>query len=174
MALTPNFSASQASGTPSIITLTDSSSGSDVSVTQRRAFLLQSDGTYLVPNGTTTNYIQWAIGNTSINIDVLTQDTALSITVQWLDVSNNVLYSKTIAFGFTAYNETFYYSLTQNQVPINTPSVILNTGYFKSKMILRVCIDSGNQAISFASDIQTAQQSYNNATYLRTNENLFF
>src|SRR3990172_265316 len=100
--LTPNFTASQNSGTPSVITLTDSSTGSDVAITQRRAYLLQANGEDLGPTGTSTYYIQWAYANSSIDIDVLSVDTALSITVQWLNVSNTVLYTKTIAFNFTA------------------------------------------------------------------------
>lgn len=173
MALTPNFTVSQSSGTPNIITASDTSTGSDVAITQRRIFLLKADGTYLVPTGTTTNYIQWAWANSTIALNVLTKDTALAITVQWLDINNTVLYTKTISFGFTAYNETFYYSLTQGEVPIVTPTMI-NTNYYQNKMQLRVFIDSGNQAISFASDIYSAQVAYDNATYLVTNANFNF
>ena len=173
MALTPNFTVSQSSGTPNIITAVDASSGSDSNITQRRIFLLKADGTYLVPTGTTTNYIQWAWANSTIALNVLTKDTALAITVQWLDINNTVLYTKTISFGFTAYNETFYYGLTQGEVPIVTPTMI-NTNYYQNKMQLRVFIDSGNQSISFASDIYSAQVAYDNATYLVTNANFNF
>ena len=55
MPLVPNFTASQFSGTPSIITLTDTSTGSDVTIAKRRVYLLQSNGTFLVPTGTTTD-----------------------------------------------------------------------------------------------------------------------
>lgn len=173
MALTPNFTVSQSSGTPNIITAVDASSGSDSNITQRRIFLLKADGTYLVPTGTTTNYIQWAWANSTIALNVLTKDTALAITVQWLDINNTVLYTKTISFGFTAYNETFYYGLTQGEVPIVTPTMI-NTNYYQNKMQLRVFIDSGNQSISFASDIYSAKVAYDNATYLVTNANFNF
>ena len=109
MALTPNFTASQTSGTPSVITLTDTSTGSDVTIASRRVYLLQSNGTFLVPAGNTTDYIEWDLVDTSISIDVLSQDTALSITVQWMSGIQTVVTSKTISFAFTAYNETFYY-----------------------------------------------------------------
>ena len=46
MPLVPNFTASQYSGTPSVITLTDTSTGSDVTITSRRVYLLQSNGTF--------------------------------------------------------------------------------------------------------------------------------
>src|SRR4051812_32015248 len=97
MALTPNFVASQAGGTPQNLTLTDSSTGSDGAITQRRIYLVQADGTYLTPSGSTTDYIAWAYANASITIsDILSNDIALSILVQWLSVTNVVLYDKTI------------------------------------------------------------------------------
>jgi hypothetical protein len=82
MAISPNFTASQNSGTPNIITLTDTSTGSDGTIAKRRVYLLQSDGTYLVPAGTTTDYIDWIIIDSNISLNDLTQATALSITVQ--------------------------------------------------------------------------------------------
>ena len=57
MPLVPNFTASQFSGTPSVLTLTDTSTGSDVTIAKRRIYLLQANGTMLVPAGTLTTYI---------------------------------------------------------------------------------------------------------------------
>ena len=178
MAITANFSASQNSGTPNIITLTDTSTGSDTSITKRRIYLLKADGTYLVPSGTTTSYIVWDITNVNtrepltISLDVLSQDTALSITVQWLNSSDTVVESKTISFAFTGYNETFYYGLTQNQV--SNPELVSATGWYQNKMILRVELDSATQAIVFASDIYSAQACLDRATYISQNSNYFF
>lgn len=174
MALTPNFTATQNSGTPNEITINDTSTGSDGAITQRRVYLLQSDGTYLVESGTVTDYEPWPYADSSITLDVLTQDTALNITVQWLDVSNTVLYTKTIAYGFSAYGETFYYGLTQNQVPIQNPAVALSTNYYQNKMKFRVFLDSADQAISFASDIYSAQVMYDAETEMITNESFYF
>ena len=78
MALIPNFSTEQFSGTPNAFTITDTSTGSDVTITSRRIYLLQANGTFLVPAGTNTNYIVWNIADSSIVLDVLSQDTALS------------------------------------------------------------------------------------------------
>jgi hypothetical protein len=78
MPLTPNFSASQNYGTPSVITLTDTSTGSDGTIAKRRVYMLQANGTYLVPAGTTTNYVDWSLADTSISLDVLAQDSALT------------------------------------------------------------------------------------------------
>jgi hypothetical protein len=172
MPLVPNFTASQYSGTPSVITLTDTSTGSDVTITSRRVYLLQANGTFLVPAGTVTDYILWDLVDPSISIDVLSQDSALSITVQWMNAGNTVVTSKTISFAFTAYNETFYYGLTESQVA--NANLTASTNWYQTKLILRVEIDSADQAITFASDIYSAQAALNRATFISTNQAYFF
>jgi len=172
MPLSPNFTASQNSGTPNLIFLTDTSTGSDGTITKRRIYLLQSNGTYLVPSGTATNYIEWALVDTTTSLNVLIQDTALSITVQWLTASNVVVANKTTSFAFTAYNETFYYGLTESQVA--NANLTASTNWYQTKMILRVELDSAYQAISFASDIFSAQAALNRATFISTNQSYFF
>ena len=172
MPFVPNFTASQYSGTPSVITLTDTSTGSDVTIASRRVYLLQANGTFLVPAGTTTDYIVWDLVDTSIDLDVLSQDSALSITVQWMSGIQTVVSSKTISFAFTAYNETFYYGLTESQVANSNLSA--STNWYQTKLILRVEIDSADQAITFASDIYSAQAALNRATYISTNQAYFF
>ena len=172
MPLSPNFTASQNSGTPNLIFLTDTSTGSDGTITKRRIYLLQSDGTYLVPTGTVTNYIEWALVDVTTSLNVLIQDTALSITVQWLTASNVVVANKTTSFAFTAYNETFYYGLTESQVA--NANLTASTNWYQTKMILRVELDSAYQAISFASDIFSAQAALNRATFISTNQSYFF
>ena len=172
MPLSPNFTASQNSGTPNLIFLTDTSTGSDGTITKRRIYLLQSDGTYLVPAGTATNYIEWSLVDVTTSLNVLIQDTALSITVQWLTASNVVVANKTTSFAFTAYNETFYYGLTESQVA--NANLTASTNWYQTKMILRVELDSAYQAISFASDIFSAQAALNRATFISTNQSYFF
>lgn len=172
MPLSPNFTASQNSGTPNLIFLTDTSTGSDGTITKRRIYLLQSDGTYLVPAGTATNYIEWALVDVTTSLNVLIQDTALSITVQWLSAANVVVANKTTSFAFTAYNETFYYGLTESQVA--NANLTASTNWYQTKMILRVELDSAYQAISFASDIFSAQAALNRATFISTNQSYFF
>lgn len=172
MPLSPNFTASQNSGTPNLIFLTDTSTGSDGTITKRRIYLLQSNGTYLVPAGTATNYIEWALVDVTTSLNVLIQDTALSITVQWLSAANVVVANKTTSFAFTAYNETFYYGLTESQVA--NANLTASTNWYQTKMILRVELDSAYQAISFASDIFSAQAALNRATFISTNQSYFF
>jgi len=115
MAFNPNFSATQTLGLPNIVTLTDMSTGSDAAIASRRIYLEQYNGSFLVPSGTTTDYIVWATGSASKTLDVLTVDTALNITLQWLSVGGTVLYESTQLYVFTLYNEQFDYGLTSDQ-----------------------------------------------------------
>lgn len=174
MALTQNFTATQVAGSPSEIVITDTSTGTDVAVTQRRVYLITASGEYLVPDGTTTDYVEWGDfpATTTITIDALTKDYALSVKVDWLNVSNSVLYTKTTKYGFTLYNETFDYGLTQ--LLAGNPLLINDNNFFSNKSLLRVNIDDGDNAISFAGDLYAAQQSYDRATELRLNSQYYF
>ncbi len=178
MAITASFTVSQTVGLPSNINLLDTSSGSDISAVARRIYITNDAGAYLVPTGTTTNYVLFPLASgASISINVLTKDMALSITLQYVDINGNVVATTAaILEGFTLYNESFYYTLTQAQAQQNQPppNIIQDSNYYGNKMILRVEIDSGNQAISLASDITTAQGCYDRATYMRLNEGNYF
>lgn len=174
MALVVNFSASQNLGEESEILFTDTSTGTDVAVTQRRIYIQTPSGDYLVEDGTTTEYEVWSgfPATTTITLDVLTKDRAVTITVQWLDVSNTVLYDKTLKYGFTLYNETFDYGLTQ--LLAGNPLLINDNNFYQNKSDLRVNIDSGDQALSLAGDTFAAQQCYDRATELRVNSQYYF
>lgn len=175
MPLVPNFTTSQQAGLPSNVIITDASTGSDVAIVSRRVFLVNYAGEYLVADGTTTNYTVWPLAQSSISIDCLDQDTAVQITVNWVNSAGVTLYTKTSLAGFTLYNETFYYSLTQGQAAISQPSYILqDTTYFSNKSKLRVLIDSGNQAVTLGYDITTAQICYDLATDMVSNQNYLF
>lgn len=173
MPLTPDFSASQTLGDESTVSLTDTSTGSDGAITQRRVYLRKADGTFLVPEGNGNDeYIEWPWADSEIDIDALDKDYALDVIVQWLNVSNVILYSKTELIGFPLYNETFDYGLTQ--LLSGNPLLINDNDFFSNKSDLRVEIDSGNQAIEQASDIYGAQQCYDRATALRISSQYFF
>ena len=175
MPLTPNFSTSQQAGLPSNVIITDTSTGSDVAIVERRVFLVNYAGEYVVADGTTTNYTVWPLAQSSISIDCLTEDTALSVTVNWVDAGGVTLYTKTSLAGFTLFNLTFYYSLTQGQAAISNPSYILQDNtYFQNKSKLKTLIESGNNAITLGYDITSAQVCYDLATYMVNNQNNLF
>jgi hypothetical protein len=172
MPFSPNFSASQTIGVPNSITFTDTSTGTDVNIVSRRVFMQTAANSYLVEEGTTTNYEVWDYLFSAATYNVLDKDYALYITVQWLDGLNVVLYNKTVLLGFTMYNEEFDYQLTQ--VLSGNPLVMNDNNFFKNKSDLRVNIDGGNQAISYALDIYGAQQCYDRATNFRLNSPYFY
>jgi hypothetical protein len=172
MPLTPNFTAVQLFGSPNNIILTDTSTGTDVAVTSRRVYIQMANGTYLVEEGTTTDYEVWDYSEDSITLDVLTRDVAVTITVQWLDSTGTDLYTKLYEFGFTQYNESFDYGLTQMLTA--SPLFINDNNFFQNKSELRVCIDSGNQALSLAGDLFAAQQCYDRATRFRLESKYLF
>ncbi len=172
MPLTQNFSATQILGEPSEIVLTDTSTGSDVLVTSRRVYIQTADGSYLVEDGTTTDYEVWSIADTSIILDVLPKDYAVLITVQWLNASDAVLYSKSGKSGFTMYNDTFDYGLTQMLAA--NPLLINDNAYQSNKFLLQTYISSGDEALSYAGDLYSAQQCYDKATNLRLNSQYYY
>lgn len=171
MSLTANFETSQTYGVPDSINFVDTSTGTDGTITSRRVYMKTSANTYLVEQGTTTTYEVWDYANSTITLSVLPKDYALEITVQWM-AGGTVVTSKVYTLGFTLYNETFDYQLTQ--VLSGNPLVINDNNFFPNKSDLRVNIDGGNQAIFFATDIFSAQQCYDRATNLRLGSQYYF
>lgn len=179
MPITASFSTSQSVGSPSEIILTDSSSGSDITATTRRIYIVNAAGEYITESGTTTAvaYTEFPLADGSeITLDVLDEDMALYVTLTYNNVSGGVVATVTNLRGFTLYNETFYYALTQAQAMQNQPPpmIMQDSTYYTSKGILRTEIDAGNNAIAYGSDIVSAQACYDRATYMVTNQNTYF
>lgn len=181
MAITVAFSTNQVVGAPQNIVLVDQSTGTDVTAVSRRVYLVNAAGEYLTESGTssTVAYTEWPLADGStLTLDVLSMDMALNVTLSYVTVSGAVANGATDTklCGFTLYNESFYYTLTEAQASQNTPppTIIQDNNYYMNKMILRTNIDSGNQAISLAEDIGNGQDCYNLATYMRLNEGDFF
>lgn len=172
MPIVPNFTAASVLGEPSQILLTDTSTGSDAAIASRRITLRLYDNTFLVPAGNpSTQYITWLYAASTKNVDALDTDYAINITVEWLNVSSTVLYTKTILFGFTAYNEAFDYSLTE-KLSAN-PLLTNDDGFQEKRGSLRTDIDSGNNAVTY-DDIYAAQQCYDRASELRIDDQYYF
>lgn len=172
MSFTPIFVVSQTTGQPSIIKLTDNSIGSDVAITQRRIYLQISDNSYLVPSGTTTNYIVWPYADSTIDVNVLNEDMAVDITVEWLDVSNTVLYTKTQLYLFPMYNKVFFAGLQGRQA--STPNITQDINYYTNRSIMWGHIVSAMNAVEIGDDIYGAQNSIDKATYMMNNQAEFF
>jgi hypothetical protein len=171
MALDPSFSVSQPLDDPNILIIEDTSTGVDGGVTTRRVYLQKADGTYLVPDGTETDYIEWDYSEGSIEIDVLDKDYALSVRVDWL-TGDTVTYTETELAVFTLHSNLFYYGLTQDQT--GNPQIISDTFYYDNKMKLRCSIDEAENATQYGVDIYSAQAALSRAKYMMDNQDKYF
>ena len=173
MPFVASATATQPVGEPSVVTVEDTSTGSDGDITTRRVYLRQADGSFLVPDGVDTYYTPFPLGSDTIDIDALDKDYCLDVIVEWLDTNGDVLYDDTLeAQGFTSYNEDFDYGLTQQLT--GNPLLFNDNKFFQEKSNLRTYIDSGDQAAERATDIYGAQQCYDLATNLRLNSQYYF
>ena len=172
MALTPSFSIYQTLGFPGTVNLQDTSTGTDVAVISRQVFLITSQATYLVPTGTTTNYIAWILSNASISINALTKDYSLQIVVNWLNVGGAVLYTASQVANFDMYNADFQYSLIYDEA--SGLASLNSTNWLMSRIKLMIALDDSNNAVTRASNIAAWQAVNERATFLRENKNLFY
>ena len=127
MPFVPSISVSQLAATPQNITLTDNSTGSDAAISVRRVYIQTAIATYLVESGTTTDYEVWSYSTDNITLDVLTTDQCVNIIVQWLNVSNVVLYSYENQYPLAEYNKQFLVYLVSAQGL--TPSIVQASTY---------------------------------------------
>ncbi len=150
----------------------DTSTGSDVAVTQRRIYFIKNNGTYLVPTGTPTDYVVWAYASSTKSVDILDKDYGLNIRVDWLNVSDAVLYTKTILYNFSMYNNDFNYSLVYDEA--NGLASLNSANWLMGRMKLYVALNDATTSVESMSDITNAQEADDRGTYLRENTNLFY
>lgn len=181
MAYSVAFTTSQVLGAPTQIVITDLSTGSDGTVSTRRVYLVTATGQWLTANGlsSTSAYTEWPLADGSVlTLTVLTEDMSLFVTLAYVTAGGAVANGATLTKlqGYTLFDEDFYYSLTQDQALQNQPPpmIIQDANYYMNKMIFRVELDSGNQAITYGNDIVSAQNCYSRATFMRLNESLYF
>lgn len=172
MPLSPAFTVSQSAASPNLVILEDTSTGSDGAITQRRIYIEDSTGAFIVPSGTTTDYIQWPLADNPISLNVLTQDTAANIKVQWLNVSNAVLYEDNEDFPITQYNQQFYFYLIQ-QLALR-PATYQDTNYASNLALYWTYIIGAINAIDTGQSLAASQGLLDLATNMKNNQSLFF
>ncbi len=118
------------------------------------------------------NYIYWPYADTTISIPILDKSYGLSITVNWLGATNNVLYTKTIQAPYVMYLQQYDDFLISGQQA--RPNIINDTNYYLNRWKLRVAINDAINSILNMSDITNSQQACDRGTYLIDNANLFF
>lgn len=174
MPLSVSFTISQSALTPGAITANDTSDGTDAAVTQRRIFFQNSQGQYITTSGTSSSsaYEEWSIADTSETWDLLEEDTAVAVTVQWLNVANQVLYTLTQLYCLAEFNKQFFYYLVQQQAI--TPSVLQDTNYAANMAAYWTNITGAIQAIEIGADISASQNCLNRATGMMQNQTKYF
>ena len=172
MSFVPNFSVAQ-SLTASNIIFTDTSTGTDLTISDRQIYLQKVDASYLVPSGTTTNYIDFPISaGSSLNVNVLDTDYALTVTMNWLNSSGSVIYDKTYVFSFNQYSINFQYQLLQTLA--GNPSIVNDLNFWGNLMRLYCDVFNADTAVTVGNDVYNAQLNLDDANYLRANQNNYF
>jgi Ca2+-binding RTX toxin-like protein len=167
--MSASFTSSQDAGNPRLATFTDTSTG--VSITGRLLYLRKYDGTYLVPEGTDTDYILWDASEDTISVDVLDKDYCLDVTMV-------MVYGSTIADTatglvlFTAYSELFLRQLTQALASNRT--LLTNANYWENKIKLRTLLDDAAQAVALINDQTIATFCLDEAKKLTDNIQAFY
>jgi hypothetical protein len=173
MAFNPDFTTSQTLGYPSLINFVDTSTGSNLTpIATRKVYMLTSLNTYLVQDGTTTNYETWNAASNTAVFNVLTKDYALYVTVVWIDTNGAIAATKSYSLGFSLYNDTFDYQLAA--IMSSNPAVVGSNNFFENKTKLETAISSGKNAVIFGNDIMNGQLCFDYATNLRLNSAYYF
>lgn len=174
MALSENFSTGQTLGLSNKITLTDLSTGSDVLVVARRVYLTDNKGNTYVETEVTTEYNVWANfpSTTTITLDVLTQDRCLWVRVDWVDVSGNVRYTKTVLTLFYLYARTYRIFLVKCMS--SRPKLPDLANFYYNFMRLNSSIKEAITSVEDITDISSAQAALNRAYQLINNKSYFF
>lgn len=172
MSFTPNFTVAQTALNPSLVIVSDTSTGVDANIAQRRIYFKNSSGEFVVPVGTTTDYVEWVLVNNPINIDLLTKDQALEVKVDWLSAGGTILYTLTQKYCFSQNSKQFLYYLIQLQSL--TFNVIQDTNYWGNVALLWTNIIGAINAVEIADDIYASQVCLDRATYLASNQEKFF
>jgi hypothetical protein len=172
MSFTPNFTVAQTALNPSLVIVSDTSTGVDANIAQRRIYFKNSQGENVVPVGTTTDYVEWVLVNNPINIDLLTKDQALEVRVDWLSAGGTVLYTLTQKYCFSQNSKQFLYYLIQLQSL--TFNVIQDTNYWGNVALLWTNIIGAINAVEIADDIYSSQVCLDRATFLASNQEKFF
>ena|SRR6185369_17227892 len=155
-------------------TLTDTSTGVDTNLTDRKIYLYKVDATTLVPSGTPTDYLVWPIADATIDIDALDKDYALSIVVIWNSSSplpDPSTYTKTLLHTFTGYSYAFWYMLIQ-QMAAN-PLISSDKNFYANLSKFVTDLDNAIQA-TVSTDQYSAQKALDRDQYMIDNKNIYF
>jgi hypothetical protein len=165
------FTFGQSASFPNLCVATDTSTSVTGTITQRRIYVSNAYGEYLTGDSS-VDYTAWPLADSSISLDILTEDIGASVRVDWLDVSNAIVETLTQQFPLSEYNMQFFYLLIESQGL--TPGIIQDSNYFSNSLLLFTDIIAGVEAVERYDDIAACQNCFNRATALRLNQAMAF
>ena len=172
MSSSPAFTISQTPTNPALVIAEDTSAGVDALIVSRRITFTTYSGSTIVPTGTSTSYVSWPLVTNPITINLLQQDTACNVLVEWLGVTDNVLYSTSQTYCFAEFNQSYLYYLIAQQA--QAYPIIQDTNYWSNVGIFWTNIIGAQKAVEIGGDISSSQASLDRATYMQTKAQLFF
>ncbi len=167
MALSPSISIGITSD-PSAVVVNDTSTGSDGAITDRKIIFTQTDSS---PLGASPYDFPLSAG-ASITVNPLDKDYALTVTINWVNVSGTVLYTANEIFVFTQYAKLFLESLTQQQIA--NPNIVDDQNFIQNKFNLFQEVKSAQNAIDFGQSVKAAQSCVSRYQELIDDNQFFF
>lgn len=176
MPLSVAITAAQSLGTPSIIILTDASTGTDGTITNRKVYLRTATNQYLTEtqqSSSTVAFENWPISDgVTINLDVLTEATTLEVTVVWTTGAGTTVYELTDVIAFTNQDYIFQLGILASQT--STPGVLQDVNYYNSFIQFIVNLDNAEVAAATGDDLYSSQSALNRNQIMIDNEQMFF
>lgn len=177
MAFTGSTEVTQTSDITSLVVTDTSSYASEGQGTfsGRRVYLYKVDGTTLVPEGTTTQYVDFPFSaGASITITgVLTTDVSLLANTIWL--SNNPQPGSVYTYQSIETFLNYLYAFYAGQISTlsDNPAILQNTNWYDSLFKLIVEIVNAEQSTTDGQQF-SAQAAISRALYLKNNSQYFF
>ena len=148
MSLTPSFTITP-TASPSSFVITDTSTGSDVAISDRVLII------YKVDNSVFGTYDFPLSSGSSITINALTSDLAADLQLNWNNSSGIPLYTFSVIWAFVQYALLFLEQLTQFQ--ISNPNIVNDTGWYNNKLSIFTEVQSALNAINTEQSLFAAQ-----------------
>jgi len=174
MAIIPNFTSSESLSQNNYVTFTDTSTGSDGTLTTRRIYVVLANGNWLTTGGvesTTEAYMTWSYASDATTIDLLTESTSANVTVEWY-AGTTMVYEKTILMEWDLYDYVFLFGLLSAQT--SYPAINDNQGYWPNSFAMITNLFQSEQAVELMDDLYSSQASLDRNQYFINNSNLFF
>ena len=168
------ITATQSIAYPNLITLTNASVGTDLTLTSLRVFIRNSQNKWLYPPQQISNtevYTVWNYADATFPMDVLTEATSPEITVQFME-GNTVKYTFTDTFIFDLQDYVFGLGVLADQT--GSPGVVQDLPYYNSFMKFIVNLFAAETAITSADDIYSSQNALNRNQLMINNESFYF